>query len=293
MQIRKRRVILASFALLLILVAAVYQRLVGFPERRLPSLREGTVEIHVIDVDQADCTLIRTAEGYILIDAGEAETGADVVKYLRATGVETISYAVFTHPDSDHIGGAAAVFDAFSVERVILPSIQESDVPDTEIYRAFREALEQGRMNEISATAGQIYSMGDVKLTVLAPNSPDYDAINDYSVALRVDFGDTSFLFTGDAEAASEKEMLALCSPELLDCTFFHAGHHGASTSNTDSFLAAVSPEIVAVSCGENAFGHPSGEALVSFARIGADVYRTDEEGTMIFVSDGIGIIKK
>ena len=293
MRIRTRRLVFAALAVLVILFAAVYQWRIGFPERRLPLLAEGTVELHVIDVDQADCTLIRTSAGYVLIDAGEAETGADVVKYLRAAGVETISYAVFTHPDSDHIGGAAAVLEAFAVEWVILPSIHERDVPDTDVYRGFCDALAAQSASVISAVAEQTYSLGEVTFTILAPNSPDYDTINDYSVALRVDFGETSFLFTGDAEARSEAEMLALHGAELLDCTFFHAGHHGAATSNTDAFLAAVSPEIVAVSCGENAFGHPSGEALVSYAKVGATVYRTDEEGTMIFVSDGTRIIKK
>ena len=292
MRFRARRLIFAAVAVLVILLAAVYQRCIGFPERRLPPLAEGTVEIHVIDVDQADCTLIRTADGYALIDAGEAATDEDVVSYLRAAGVNVLAYAIFTHPDSDHIGGAAAVLEAFSVERVILPAIHESDVPDTDVYRGFCEALATEGVDVILTSAGETYRVGEVIFTILAPNSPDYSSINDYSVALRVDFGDTSFLFTGDAEAHSEAEMLARYS-EKLDCTFFHAGHHGASTSNTDAFLAAVSPEIVAVSCGENAFGHPSGEALVSYAKVGATVYRTDEEGTMIFVSDGTRIIKK
>ena len=293
MRIRKRRFVLVAFSTLVILFAAVYQWRIGFPERRLPSLAEGTVEIHVIDVGQADCTLIRAADGFVLIDAGERETGEDVVKYLRAAGVDGISYAVFTHPDSDHIGGAVSILKAFSVERVILPSIHESDIPDTDVYRDFCKALETEDAEVILTSVGEVYGVGEVMLTILAPNSPHYESINDYSVALRVDFGETSFLFTGDAEAQSEAEMLALYGAELLNCTFFHAGHHGAATSNTDGFLAAVSPDIVAVSCGKNAFGHPSGEALVSYAKVGAAVYRTDEEGTMIFVSDGTRIIKK
>ena len=294
MKFRWHRIALFVLLAAFVVLAVVYQCRVGFPLRLLPPLGEGTVEIHIVDVEQADCTLIRTELGHILIDAGEAETGKDVVEYLRRAGVEALAYAIFTHPDSDHIGGAVEIFDAFTVERVILPKIHESDIPDTAVYEEFCAALAEERdVVLIEAVSGGEYSLGAVTMRILAPNAADYDSINDYSVAVRLEFGATSFLFTGDAEEIAEREMLATHSREALDCTFFQAGHHGANTSNTDAFLEAVSPEIVAVSCGENAFGHPSGEALVAFARVGASVYRTDEDGTMVFVSDGKQIVKK
>ena len=143
------------------------------------------------------------------------------------------------------------------------------------------------------AVAGTRYELGELTFLILAPNSAAYDNVNDYSVALRFDFGNSSFLFTGDAEEASESEMLALYPREVLDCDFFHAGHHGANTSNGREFLEAVSPEIVAVSCGENFFGHPSGETMVACMGLGASVYRTDELGTLVFISDGKHIEKK
>lgn len=293
-RIKWSRLLLLILAVILVASAVVYQRRVGFPIRELPALQRGTVEIHIVDVGQADCTLIRTEAGHILIDAGEAETGADVARYLRCAGVESLAYAIFTHPDSDHIGGAPDVFAAVTVERVVIPHIHESDIPDTEVYGAFCHALakEQG-VRVIEAISGTEYVLGELSFRLLAPNSADYGNINDYSVALRLDFGETSFLFTGDAEETAEKEMLTRYPREVLDCTFLQAGHHGANTSNTDAFVDAVSPEIVAISCGENSFGHPSGEALVAYARVGARVYRTDEEGTMIFVSDGKQIVKK
>lgn len=293
-RIKRSRLLLLILAVVLSVSAIVYQRRVGFPLQKLPALQEGTVEIHIVDVGQADCTLIRTEAGHILIDAGEAETGVEVARYLRRAGVEVLAYAVFTHPDSDHIGGAPDVFAAVKVERVMIPHIHESDIPDTDVYGAFCHALakEQG-VKVIEAISGTEFVLGELTFRLLAPNSTEYRNINDYSIALRLDFAETSFLFTGDAEKVAENEMLARYPREVLDCTFFQAGHHGANTSNTDAFIEAVSPEIVAISCGKNSFGHPSGEALVVFARVGAQVYRTDEEGTMIFVSDGKQIIKK
>lgn len=293
-RINRKRILLLGVTTAIVLVAIVFQIFFGIPEKTLPSVAPGTVEIHAIDVGQADCTLIRTEAGHILIDAGDVATGKDVVDYLRRAGVERLAYAIFTHPDSDHIGGACDVLLAVEVERVILPKIHESDIPKTEVYTQLMSAvLAEPDVHVIAAASGDTYELGELQMRVLAPNASDYADINDYSVAVRLDFGETSFLFTGDAQATSEQEMLAIQPVEVLDCTFFQAGHHGANTSNTVAFLEAVSPEIVVISCGENSFGHPSGEALVAYACVGAAVYRTDEMGTMVFVSDGKQIVKK
>ena len=282
--------LLVAFAVAVV----VCQLFVGPRFALLSPLRSGTVEIHVIDVGQADCTLIRTESGCILIDAGVEASGDSVVRYLRRAGVESLAYAVFTHPESDHIGGAAQVLQSFDVATVIVPYIPEEELPGTAVYDAFCRALSEKESTvTVEAITGTEYHFGEMSFLILAPNSVAYENMNDYSVALRFDFEDTSFLFTGDAEAASESEMLALYPRETLDCDFFHAGHHGANTSNGREFLEAVSPEIVAVSCGENFFGHPSGETVVTCRRLGATVYRTDELGTLVFISDGKQIEKR
>lgn len=273
---------------------AIYQCLFSYSVPSMRGLAEGTMDVHFMDVGQADCTLIRTEDGHILIDTGDVPTGDRVARYLRRARVERLSYLILTHPDSDHIGGAAAVLSAVPVDRVILPRICEEDVPETDVYQALVTALAAlPEIAVIEAVSGEALSLGDVRLTILAPNADDYEDINDYSVAIRVDFGQTSLLFTGDAMATSEAEMLARYPDGMLDCTLFQAAHHGANTSNTRAFLAAVSPETVVISCGANSFGHPSGEALAAYALVGAEVFRTCEEGTMIFVSDGKEIRKK
>ncbi len=255
----------------------------------------GTLEVYIVDVGQADCSLLVTEGGTVLIDAGDTDTGDEVVEYLRLLGVTKIDYAIFTHPDADHIGGADDVLLNFRVDNVILPSLDEGDVPTTNVYEAMITALEENeKINVLPATPGEEYRIGELKMKILAPLSENYSNINDYSVTARFDFGETSFLFTGDALDTAEAEMLAKYPQKELKATFFQAGHHGASNANTPDFINAVSPEIVAVSCGaDNKYGHPTEAALESFASVGARVYRTDKLGTMIFVSDGKEITKK
>ena len=293
MKRKKFRVGYAACALTIVVLLAVCQLLFEYPTITMKAVDEGTMELHALDVGQADCTLIRTEAGYVLVDTGEAVTARRVVAYLRRAGVDRLAYLVLTHPDSDHIGGAPTVLAAIPTDAVILPRLHESDRPQTEAYLALEEALAASETRVIEATAGDIMRVGALQLTILAPLHDDYEDINDYSVVVRMDFGTTSFLFTGDATAPVEAELLEKYTDELLRGTLFQAGHHGANTSNTKDFVAAVAPEIVVVSCGANAFGHPSGEALVSYALAGATVYKTGEEGTIVFVSDGTEIRKK
>ena len=256
---------------------------------------DGSAEIHIVDVGQADCTLILTEDGNILIDAGDIDTKEDVAAYLQSVGVRELAYAVFTHPDADHIGGAATVLRGFDVENVILPVLDESDVPTTKVYAEMLTALEEDEsITVIGAEAGTTYQLGDLHFEILAPLSDNYSNINNYSVSIMFDFGNTSMLFTGDALEQSEREMLEKYSASKLKADFFQAGHHGASNANTVEFMRAVSPSIVAVSCGaDNKYGHPTKEALAAYAEVGATVYRTDELGTIIFVTDGKEIVKK
>ena len=294
---RKRKNSVTSVVLtVVILIAAVlYNHFVGFGGQRATDVVEGTIEVHILDVGQADCTLIRSAGGDVLIDAGDTDTQSEIVDMILAAGTTELEYVIFTHPDSDHIGGADEVVKSIPIKNIILPEIHESDIPTTKVYENMIASIEENEsIHVIAAVSGTTYTIGDLKMKLLAPNSGNYDNINDYSVAARFDFGETSFLFTGDALKKSEAEMLGCYPPSELKCTFFQAGHHGASNANTPAFIQAVSPEIVAVSCGKNnKYGHPTDEALSTYASVGAKVYRTDELGTIVFTSDGKTVVKK
>lgn len=295
----KRRgggIVSTLIAILLIVGFLTYKHLfIKEDVRESVPVEDGTLTVYIFDVGQADCTLIRSEEGDILIDAGHFKTEDEIVGMLSEVGVTELEYLILTHPDSDHIGGADEIIEAFAIEHVILPELHESDVPDTVVYDTMIAAIEgKEGLEEIYAVSGTQYELGDLKMKILAPNDDDYVNINDYSVSVRFDFGYTSFLFTGDALEESEAEMLATYSVSELDCTFFQAGHHGASNANTPDFIKAVSPEIVAVSCGKNnSYGHPTSQALEVYESVGAEVYRTDELGTIVFISDGEKILKK
>jgi competence protein ComEC len=294
---RKRRGGVAStvVAIVIIILLVIYNQFFGGGGERATEVVEGSIEIYIFDVGQADCTLIRSEAGNILIDAGDTDTQDEVVEMILSAGVSELEYVIFTHPDSDHIGGADEVVKGIDIKNVILPVIDESDIPTTRVYENMIASIEEREsINVIAAESGAEYAIGELKMKILAPNSDNYSNINDYSVSARFDFGSTSFLFTGDALEKSEGEMLDVWPVSELDCDFFQAGHHGAANANTPDFIKAVSPDIVAVSCGkDNKYGHPTEEALAAYASVGATVYRTDELGTIVFTSDGTTITKK
>lgn len=261
----------------------------GPPKHTEPASVEGRIEVHIIDVGQADGILIRTEAGYIVVDAGLSGGEDEYVRYLRDAGVFEIEYLVLTHPHSDHIGGADAVLEEFDVKNVILPNAEHT----SSVYMKVLGLIQDENANAILAKAMESYTMGDLKMTVLAPNGEKYDSLNDFSVVLRVEFGNTSFLLTGDAEKVSELEMISRIPSELLDCDVLKLGHHGSSTSTSQEFYDAVSPSYAAISCGkDNEYGHPHKEILNRLSDLisAGKVYRTDEDGSIVFTSDGNSI---
>ena len=249
-----------------------------------PVVSGDTVEFHFIDVGQGDAALIRTAEGDVLIDASTNAAEEDLKAYLDALGVTTIEYAVFTHPHEDHIGGADMVINTYNVKRVLLPEKEHT----SKTYQYMMDAIDQRDCDVILSTPDYAFTVGEVTFTVLAPLGSSYKELNDWSVVLRAEYGATTAMFTGDAETLSESEMLDRYPIRALDCDLLKVGHHGSTTSTSDAFLDAVSPDHAIISVGEgNAYGHPHAEILTRLERGNARIWRTDLEGTIVFVSDG------
>lgn len=293
---RKRRLTIP--ALLLLLIAA----LAYFAYSYLPDLIDDVskdnngyvpdeiMEIHVIDVGQGDSTLFMTKNECILVDAGTNKSENDLKAYLKNIGVEKINYAIFTHPHEDHIGGADMIINNFDVEKVIMPDADS----DSKTYNSLLDALETKNTDVYKAVSGDEYSIGDIKMTLLAPNSDDYSGLNDYSVVVKLEYGNSSFMLTGDAEALSEKETMIKYSAAKLKCDFLKVGHHGSSTSTSDAFLDAVDPQIATISCGiDNKYGHPHSETIKKLEAKGITYYRTDKLGSIVFECDGTSIVKK
>jgi len=251
----------------------------------LSDLGDGKAYFHFIDVGQGDSTLITTDGGAVVIDTGSVSEGDGVVNYINHYA-ESVDYLILTHPHEDHMGCAAQVIRNVDVKNVIMPAAAS----DAAYFSRFLDAVEEKNINVIEAVPGDVYTVGEMKLTLLAPLEPEYENVNNYSVVTRVDVGETSAMFTGDAEKEVEKALLEKYA-EILDCDLYQAGHHGSSTSNTRDFVGAVSPSAVIISCGkDNSYGHPHREVLTTFEEFGVQVFRTDLSGGLIFVSDGVGV---
>ncbi len=251
----------------------------------LEDLGDGKAYFHFIDVGQGDSTLITSGEKGVVIDTGSASEGDTVIEYISRY-VHEVEYLILTHPHEDHMGSAAQLLSEVEVKNVIMPDAYS----DSAYFSRFLDVVEEKEINVIEAVPGDVYLIGEMTITILAPLKDSYENVNNYSIVARVDVGETSALFTGDAEAEVETALLRQYTAEL-DCDLFHAGHHGSSTSNTAEFVAAAAPSAAVISCGkDNSYGHPHRETLETFETFHVQVFRTDLSGSMIFVSDGTGI---
>lgn len=250
------------------------------------------LQVHYIDVGQADSILIRipTENGVknMLIDAGTSEgyPASNIENYLEELGITELEYFVITHPHLDHIGAADEVITDFDIQNVIIPECEAS----TKSWLNVLSAMDAKDLTYIPSEAGKTYTIGEASFTILGPTDAtavNPDDANNYSIVLRLDWGDTSFVFTGDAETSSEEEMLQKFPASDFKCNVLKAGHHGSSTSTGDAFLAACDPDLVVISCGkDNSYGHPHKETIDKLQAANIQILRTDEEGTIILCSD-------
>lgn len=240
---------------------------------------EGELRVSFIDVGQGDSEFIELPNGEtLLIDAGTNETGADVVNYIESLGYSSIDYVVGTHPHEDHIGGLDDVIRTFDIGSVYMPKV----TADTKTFEDVLDAVDEKGLTINTAKAGVTLVDGDrLSVKMLAPVLDEYDNTNDYSAVIKVVYGDTSFLFTGDAEEYAESLITGDVDSDVLK-----VGHHGSSTSTGEAFLERVSPSYAVISCGlGNSYGHPHTETIEKLG--GIPVFRTDEMGTIVATSDG------
>ena len=239
------------------------------------------LRVSFIDVGQGDSEFIELPNGEtMLIDAGTNETGKNVVDYIKSLGYTSINYVVGTHPHEDHIGGLDDVIKTFDIGSIYMPKI----TADTKTFEDVLDAAESKNLMINTAKSGvAIMDTEDLSIKFLAPTLDSYENTNDYSAVVKVVYGDTSYLFTGDAEEFSESLITDDVNADVLK-----VGHHGSSTSTSTEFLKKVSPSSAVISCGkDNSYGHPHSEPLQKLADMGTAVYRTDELGTIVSVSDG------
>ena len=243
--------------------------------------------VHFIDVGQGDCTLLTCDGKTMLIDGGDTDQGDKIVRYLKANGVKQLDVLVATHPHRDHVGGLDTVVQNFPVKTLYTP-VAESDNP---YFQDLAAACKAANVKLTVPKADFKFSLGKAKVVVLAPRS-DYETlenVNNMSIVLRVDYGEKSFLFTGDAEYDEETAMLdAKC---IVDVDVLKAGHHGSEDSTGSRLLYEATPDYCVISCGEgNDYGHPHTATMTRLRDADVTVYRTDESGTVVCITDGTSI---
>lgn len=238
--------------------------------------------VHFIDVGQGDCILIQQGEYSMLIDAGGNSQGGKVVEYISSAGIETLNYVIGTHPHEDHIGGLDNVIYAFNVKKVVLPDI----ITTTKVFEDVLKSISNKGLRITKGKHGQNFKLGEASVELVAPVTIDSRDLNNASIVCRVAYKNTSFLFTGDAETKSEREIIE--AGYNIKSDLLKAGHHGSDTSSSAEFLKEVSPKYAVIMCGDNnTHGHPNKSILDRFTKSKTKVFRTDLSGTIIVRSDG------
>lgn len=243
-----------------------------------------SLTVSYIDVGQADCALVECAGEFLLIDGGNRDDSQLVVSYLEQQGVQELAAVVCTHAHEDHVGGLPAVLAVYPTKAVYAPTkTYASKIFDKFVYYADQQGL------DITVPApGDAFSLGQAQVTVMGPVK-SYAEPNNTSIVLRIAFGDTVFLFTGDMETEAENDMLDYWGDRAdWRADVLKVGHHCSNTSTGYRFLNAVMPEYGVISLGKgNSYGHPHKEPLSRLYQAGVVILRTDELGTVQAVSDG------
>ena len=265
---------------------------------------DGNMEVHFVDVGQADATLIIHDGNVMLFDAATKNRGDELVEYIKGLGIEKIDVLVLSHPHDDHMGGAGYVLSNLEVEAVYGPDIFDIEDLDTlGWYNHMMDAIDaidaernQGLKEEEWVSVWKLprnekgefakFNIGDAVVEFLAPLEDEYSDKNDYSICAKVTYGTIDIMFTGDATSAVEKALIT--EGYNLDVEVFQSSHHGSDTGNSREFLDAMTPECIVISCGmKNRYNHPVKSVMELYEELGIPVYRTDESGNVVMTTDG------
>lgn len=249
------------------------------PPTELP--QNSTFEVHYLDVGQGDCSLVLCDGHAMLIDGGEASESSKVYAYLQQHGVSHLDYMVASHAHSDHIGGLSGALNYATVDTAFCPVTDY----DSKTFNSMIKYLDKQGIDITVPSAGDEFMLGSAHVQILSPQK-SYDEPNDTSIVLKVTYGETSFLFTGDAERTAEADILD--AGYNLSSTVLKVGHHGSDTSTSYPFLKEIMPKYAVIQVGkDNSYGHPTEDILSRLRDADVKVYRNDLQGDIICSSDG------
>jgi len=242
---------------------------------------EDFCQVHFLDVGQADSELIICNDEAALIDGGNVADSSFIYSYLEKIGISELKYIIASHPHEDHIGGLAGALNYAKVTDLVLSPTREYE---SKAFFNFKKYVEEQNMIITIPEEGNSYDLGKAKITILSVLKNT--STNNSSIVCRLDFENTSFLFTGDAEYEAEKHLLDIKAN--LKADVLKVGHHGSDTSTMYSFLREIMPKIAVIEVGSNnSYGHPSSETIDKLQQADSQIYRTDINGNIIITSDG------
>jgi competence protein ComEC len=249
------------------------------------------LKIAFLDVGQGDSILIQAPNGQtMLIDGGRSTSLANtaIIPKLKEWGAKQVDVLIPTHPDADHIGGLVGVLENYPVKLVALTG----QVHSTQIYERLLTNIRDKNVEALKVRTGTAIPFDpSVKIEVLGPDEEAVqdDDNNDASIVIKLTYGSTSFLLTGDAEFPENKAILNHGSD--VRSNVLKLGHHGSRTSTNEDWLKRVQPQLGIISAGkDNSFGHPHPEVIAALEKLGIQYIRTDEHGTITVTSDGATI---
>ncbi|WP_366522626.1 ComEC/Rec2 family competence protein [Clostridium sp.] len=241
------------------------------------------LKVTYLNVGQGDSELVEVNGKTMLIDAGPNSNANELVKDLKERGIKTIDIAIATHPHEDHIGGMDEVLENFDVKSFYAPKVAHT----TKTYENMLKAIKNEGIKLKQIKEGTKLDLGKgVDIEVYTPVKSSYDDLNNYSPIMKISYGKTAFMFTGDAEKEAEQE--ALKEHKNLKANVLKLGHHGSNSSTSEPFLKAVDPSIAIVSCAKNnKYGHPHKETMTKLKNSKVKVYETFKDGDITITSNG------
>lgn len=289
---RRKKKLITS--LIIIIIAGVFYLFENYPTafkentinqrvEEAPVTAEDRLEVTFIDVGQADSILLENEGQYMLVDAGNNEDGPKLVTYLKGLGINQFNYVVGTHPHEDHIGGLDDIINNFNIKNFYMPDV----ITTTKTFEDVLDALENKNIALTIPNKNDTFKLGDATIKVLYVGSEDEKDLNNTSIVLKATYQNVSFLLTGDASTKVEGNL----DRKDLESTVLKVAHHGSSTATNEEFLNLVNPKYAVISVGKNnQYNHPHTSVLNTLANHNITTYRTDEDGTIQMITDGVNI---